>query len=131
MSTRFPGLIPNRYGTTTEYKKGTLYLSHTVWDDGHEEIEIHRCSPEQIFHTYDVTEQGLPSPKKVGHTCDSKQFDEIFAKFAALEGETIDLDNEETLAHKAYMIASKIKGKSETNEMSSEAPSVSDPVQKD
>jgi hypothetical protein len=118
MSARFPGLVPNRYGTTTEYKKGTFYLSHTVWDDGHEEIEIHRCAPEQLLHSYDISEQHLPSPEKVAHTCDKQEFEGIFEKFAALPGETLDLDE-------------KLLNRNE-NEMSDDSPSASTSyVQKD
>ena len=44
---------PNRRGTVTEYKHGHHYLTHTEWEDGHCEIEIHRCEPELKFHSCD------------------------------------------------------------------------------
>lgn len=43
----------NRKGITTEYKRGHIYLTHTEWEDGHCEIEIHKCVPEQLFHSCD------------------------------------------------------------------------------
>lgn len=77
-------LLPNRVGTTTEYKRGEFYLSHTVWKDGHEEVEIHRCAPEQLFHSFDESEKGLPPPEQALHTCDKNQFVEVFARFAQI-----------------------------------------------
>jgi len=49
-----PKLIPNRVGKTTEYKRGSYYLSITEWEDGHCEIQIHRCIPECLYHTCDM-----------------------------------------------------------------------------
>lgn len=46
----------NRKGTTTEYKIGHHYLTYTVWEDGHCEIEVHKCTPELIFHSCDMKE---------------------------------------------------------------------------
>ncbi len=50
---------PNRTGKCTEYKKGHYYLTHTEWEDGHCEIEVHKCVPEMIFHTCDTKELEL------------------------------------------------------------------------
>ena len=47
-------MTPNRIGTVVEYKKGHYYLSMTDWGDGHCEIEIHRCIPEQLYHSCDM-----------------------------------------------------------------------------
>ena len=47
---------PNRIGKVTEYKRGHYYLSHTEWEDGHCEIEIHHCVPEIIWHSCDTKE---------------------------------------------------------------------------
>ena len=58
----------NREGKCTEYKKGHYYLTHTEWNDGHCEIEVHRCVPELLFHT-----------------CDPKQLDEAKELFEKLE----------------------------------------------
>lgn len=49
----------NRKGTCVEYKKGHHYLTHTVWEDGHCEIEVHKCVPELIFHSCDTKELDL------------------------------------------------------------------------
>lgn len=49
---------PNRIGKTTEYKQGHHYLTITEWEDGHCEIEVHKCVPEQLFHTCDQKELG-------------------------------------------------------------------------
>ena len=46
----------NRRGTVTEYKRGHHYLTHTEWEDGHCEIEIHKCEPELKFHSCDPHE---------------------------------------------------------------------------
>ena len=43
----------NRKGICTEYKHGHYYLTHTEWDDGHVEIEVHRCVPELLRHSCD------------------------------------------------------------------------------
>ncbi len=43
----------NRTGTVTEYKKGHFYLTHTEWEDGHIEIEVHRCEPVLFYHSCD------------------------------------------------------------------------------
>lgn len=43
----------NRIGKTIEYKQGHYYMSCTQWQDGHCEIEIHRCVPELLFHSCD------------------------------------------------------------------------------
>lgn len=51
-------LQPNRIGTTIEYKYGHYYLSLTDFHDGHCEIEIHRCVPEQIYHSCDMKDLG-------------------------------------------------------------------------
>jgi len=47
-------LIPNRIGKSVEYKQGHYYLTCTDWGDGHAEIEIHRCTPELLFHSCDI-----------------------------------------------------------------------------
>lgn len=60
----------NRKGTVVEYKNGHHYLTHTQWEDGHCEIEIHRCVPELLWHS-----------------CDMKQLDEAKEFFAKLEHE--------------------------------------------
>lgn len=49
-------LIPNRTGKVTEYKRGHIYLTVVNWEDGHCEIEVHRCIPELLFHSCDKTE---------------------------------------------------------------------------
>jgi hypothetical protein len=49
-------LAINRRGTTTEYKRGHYYLSHTEWEDGHCEIEIHLCIPQILWHSCDSKE---------------------------------------------------------------------------
>lgn len=59
---------PNRKGTVTEYKQGHHYLTITQWEDGHCEIEIHRCIPELLFHS-----------------CDQKQITEAQTLFNSLE----------------------------------------------
>ena len=48
----------NRVGTTYEYKYGHYYLSMTDFHDGHCEIEIHRCVPEQLYHSCDMKDIG-------------------------------------------------------------------------
>jgi len=58
----------NRTGKCTEYKQGHYYLTHTEWEDGHCEIEVHRCVPELLFHT-----------------CDPNQLDEAKELFQKLE----------------------------------------------
>jgi len=58
----------NRKGTVTEYKLGHHYLTVTQWEDGHCEIEIHRCVPELLWHS-----------------CDSKQIVEAEEIFKSLE----------------------------------------------
>ncbi len=55
---------PNRVGKVTEYKRGHHYLTHTEWEDGHVEIEVHECMP-----------------KLVWHSCDQKQLDDAFKAF--------------------------------------------------
>lgn len=50
---------PNRKGTVVEYKRGHHYLTHTTWEDGHCEIEVHKCVPELIFHSCDMKEFDL------------------------------------------------------------------------
>ena len=52
-------LIANRTGKVTEYKRGSLYLSHTQWEDGHEEIEVHRCVPEALYYSCDRNNIGI------------------------------------------------------------------------
>lgn len=49
-------LVPNRTGKVTEYKRGHYYLSHTEWQDGHCEIEVHRCVPKILWHSCDPKE---------------------------------------------------------------------------
>lgn len=44
---------PFRSGKITEYRDGTLMLTHIEWDDGHEEIEVHECKPTLLFRAYD------------------------------------------------------------------------------
>lgn len=46
----------NRRGTATEYKNGHHYLTYVQWEDGHCEIEIHKCVPELLFHSCDQHE---------------------------------------------------------------------------
>ena len=58
----------NREGVCKEYKQGHYYLTHTEWNDGHCEIEVHRCVPELLFHT-----------------CDPNQLDEAKELFKSLE----------------------------------------------
>ena len=53
----------NRKGTVVEYKKGHYYLTHTIWEDGHCEIEVHKCTPDLLFHSCDQKE--LDFAKKV------------------------------------------------------------------
>ncbi len=60
-------LQPNRLGKVTEYKKGHHYLTHTKWEDGHTEIEVHRCIPELVWHS-----------------CDQNQLSDAFAIFEKL-----------------------------------------------
>ncbi len=52
-------LKPNRFGKATEYKKGHHYLTLVQWDDGHCEIEVHRCVPVSLFHSCDIKELDL------------------------------------------------------------------------
>lgn len=60
----------NRKGIVTEYKKGHYYLTNTEWEDGHCEIEVHRCVPELLWHS-----------------CDTNQFDEAMELFKQLKHE--------------------------------------------
>ena len=50
-------LTPNRVGKTTEYKRGHYYLTITEFEDGHCEIEVHRCIPELIYHSCDYKDK--------------------------------------------------------------------------
>lgn len=59
---------PNRVGKVTEYKRGHHYLTHTEFEDGHCEIEVHECIP-----------------KLVWHSCDQKQLDKAFEVFNELK----------------------------------------------
>ena len=43
----------NRTGKVTEYKRGHFYLTKTEWEDGHIEIEVHRCTPQLFYHSCD------------------------------------------------------------------------------
>ena len=52
-------LVPNRVGKATEYKRGHHYLTITEWEDGHCEIEVHKCVPELIFHSCDMGEKQI------------------------------------------------------------------------
>ncbi len=52
-------MTPNRTGKATEYKQGKHYLTITEWDDGHCEIEVHKCEPELLFNTCDPKELPL------------------------------------------------------------------------
>jgi hypothetical protein len=47
-----------RIGRTVEFKRGHHYLTVTEWEDGHCEIEVHKCVPELVFHTCDPSELG-------------------------------------------------------------------------
>ena len=47
---------PNREGKVVEFKKGHYYMTHTEWEDGHHEIEVHRCVPELIWHSCDINQ---------------------------------------------------------------------------
>ena len=49
----------NRSGKTTEFKRGHHYLTLTEWEDGHYEIEVHKCVPKLIFHSCDLKELQL------------------------------------------------------------------------
>ncbi len=57
----------NRIGKTMEYKRGHYFLTHTQWEDGHNEIEIHHCLPELLYHS-----------------CDGKDLEEALGFFATL-----------------------------------------------
>lgn len=48
-----------RTGRTVEFKRGHHYLTVTRWEDGHCEIEVHKCVPELVFHTCDPNELSL------------------------------------------------------------------------
>jgi hypothetical protein len=50
-------LIPNRRGVVTEYKRGHYYLTITEFEDGHCEIEVHRCIPELVYHSCDIKDR--------------------------------------------------------------------------
>jgi hypothetical protein len=63
----------NRRGHVTEYKKGNFYLSHVIWEDGHEEFEIDRCWVEHI-----------------AYSCDSNQKEDIFKAFDQLGAQKDD-----------------------------------------
>lgn len=51
-------VVVNRKGKCTEYKHGHYYMTHTEWEDGHCEIEIHRCVPELLWHSCDTKQMG-------------------------------------------------------------------------
>ena len=68
----------NRTGKVTEYKSGHHYLTYTEWEDGHCEIEVHRCIPELLWHS-----------------CDQKQLDAAFAIFDSLESMNLISEREE------------------------------------
>ena len=57
----------NRKGVATEYKIGHYYLTHTLWEDGHCEIEVHVCLPQLLWHS-----------------CDPKQLEEAMKRFEEL-----------------------------------------------
>lgn len=44
---------PFRTGKISEFRNGTLFLTHIEWEDGHEEIEVHECKPTLLFQAYD------------------------------------------------------------------------------
>ena len=50
---------PNRVGKVTEYKSGHYYVTHCEWEDGHEEVEVHRCQPVLVFHSCDPKEKAF------------------------------------------------------------------------
>lgn len=70
---------PNRTGKTIEYKSGPYYLSHTDWGDGHEEIELHRCRPELLFHT-----------------CDAALFPQVKEMFEKMSAGSLSIDDIQT-----------------------------------
>lgn len=45
-----------RVGELHEYKAGHYYVSRIDWEDGHTEIEVHRCQPQLLFHSCDPKE---------------------------------------------------------------------------
>jgi hypothetical protein len=51
------GLGVNRTGTVTEYKRGHFYLTITAFEDGHCEIEVHKCVPKLIYHSCDYKDK--------------------------------------------------------------------------
>lgn len=53
----------NRKGRVTEYKEGHYYLTHTKWEDGHTEIEIHVCIPQLLWHSCDSKQLKLAKEK--------------------------------------------------------------------
>ena len=57
----------NRQGTVREYKKGHIYLTHVEWEDGHVEIEVHRCVPEPLFHSCDPDQLELAFDSMTRH----------------------------------------------------------------
>jgi hypothetical protein len=72
-------MVPSRKGVCTEYKRGHYYLTHVEWEDGHIELEVHRCVPELL-----------------GHTCDKAQVGTIMKLFSQIEiGPTIHSEPEE------------------------------------
>lgn len=56
-------LQPNRIGKVTEYKQGHFYLTHTEWEDGHCEIEVHHCEPQPLFHSCDQKQLEIAKKK--------------------------------------------------------------------
>lgn len=57
----------SRTGKATEYRRGHHYLTITEWEDGHCEIEVHKCIPQLVWHF-----------------CDEKQLEEAFEIFKQL-----------------------------------------------
>jgi hypothetical protein len=74
-------LIPNRTGKATEYKRGHTYMTVVEWEDGHCEIEVHKCVPELLFHSCDKKELELAKEKFIQSFNDEKE--EIVEKMDA------------------------------------------------
>lgn len=66
-------LEPNRKGEVTEYKKGHIYLTHVEWEDGHCEIEIHRCVPQQLFHSCDSGQLEMAQQALLEHAAQERK----------------------------------------------------------
>ena len=67
----------SRKGTVTEYKNGHLYLSHTEWEDGHVEIELHECRSRLLFHSCDKKELEIAQMLLIDKSNRTTHFKEI------------------------------------------------------